>query len=699
MLTAAEKRNVASSSGQSQGFTIKAGAKAFQILRDSLYSRKEEAICRETFTNAYDAHLMVGKEDQPFEVTFPTLFDSTFRVRDFGPGMDHDFMVGDYTVAFHSTKDQTNSQVGGFGLGRMSAFSYTDTYSVTVWQNGKQRFYSLLIGEEGVPECHFLGEQASDQPDGTEVSFPIKRSDIETFASAMRKVVLGFDVPPKVLNQENPWYDLKPDIDKGWYRVYKDKRQSIYGNKANVFVDQHYAKMGCVLYPISNVRVDIELNTYDVLIIDFPIGSLAVSASREELSYGDKEPTRKTITEFVDRLNKEFKDDIKSTIESADTYQEAQQLANKFSRLVPRATWGGQVVEDTYLLDDKIGVAFEYKYHIGDRQKRMFRGSDEVHSHRLEKGKRLRTLGIDTVFLIDTDQRIVRMPDRMTNYYNSKNTTYYDKSIAYIKFDSTDKDQMASIQDLMFKFPAFDYVDVSALPDPGPKPKGTTGPIKVKRVKLHRKPYTYQDSYLEDINLSNAEFKAGGVYVRTKSSESEEEVVVADRTRHLFLSDIDTYWPAYARETKTSQEFAIAVPKTIQKRFLEAPQWKSIEEAWTPWLNTNIKAMELRAILINLDTGNKATLKRLSFVEELKKICDLVSKATDPAYGSKEALVIGTLFYHKLRHRVTKVNMSIDRRIKAVYSSYPLLKFYNQEGRQDFIDYYNLMKEKKHEQV
>lgn len=42
----------------------------------------------------------------------PSVWEPTFRVRDFGPGMPHEFMMGKYTVAFHSEKDDTNNQVG-----------------------------------------------------------------------------------------------------------------------------------------------------------------------------------------------------------------------------------------------------------------------------------------------------------------------------------------------------------------------------------------------------------------------------------------------------------------------------------------------------------------------------------------------------------------------------------------------------------
>lgn len=697
MLTASEKRHVSSSSGGSQGFTIKAGAKAFQILRDSLYSRKEEAICRETFTNAYDAHLMVGKGDVPFDVTFPSVFDSTFRVRDYGPGMDHDFMLGDYTVAFHSTKDQTNSQVGGFGLGRMSAFSYTDTYSVTVWQKGKKRFYSLLIGEDGVPECHFLGEQDSDEPSGTEVSFPIKRHDVKAFAEAMRRVSIGFDVKPNAGSHGNPWWDVEPTFNKGWYRVYKGER-SHYSNSGPLS-DQYYAKMGCVLYPMNmpiGVRPDIGLNSSDVLVVDFPIGSLAVSASREELSYGDKEPTNATIRDYISRLNTEFKQDILNQIAASGSYQEALKLYYEFHIILPQAHWCGQELDTTYRFHGRLPVALEHHYNWSNRSKRMFRSDDEVLGNFKTGDRRVAPLDIALVYILDQSEKIVRAKDRMTEHFNS--LKLFGGAILYVKFDPTNKDHQDSLQDFMSKFPDVTYVNVADLPDPGPAVKGSSGPIKVKKLKQHKHPFYFRTEYLTDIDLSDAEFKAGGIYVRTLRSESEESVSFLGRTKTLCLENIDSLWGHYMSSKNVTQEYPIAVPKTIQKRFDEAPQWRTLSDAWQEWFAEVLNQACFKHVVKELDFDTKQKVAYMGFVEELSKLSDLLNKAKSKSITKRDQF-LGSMLYSTLLPRVNRLDRMLEGKLKAVYTKYPLLKHYQEESREDFEDYYNLMKEKKHERV
>ena len=85
-------------------FTIKASAKAFQILSSNLYSNPLGSMIRELSTNAYDAHIMVGKKDEPFKIKLPNALDPTFKIRDFGPGLSEKDIYSVYTTFFESTK-------------------------------------------------------------------------------------------------------------------------------------------------------------------------------------------------------------------------------------------------------------------------------------------------------------------------------------------------------------------------------------------------------------------------------------------------------------------------------------------------------------------------------------------------------------------------------------------------------------------
>ena len=129
---------------ETASFQIAASGKAFKGLIDGLYSRKIEAAIRELSTNALDAHVAAGN-GEPFEIHLPTHFEPTFYIRDYGTGMSHDLVMRRYRTMFDSTKDglnetdadtDPNSQVGMLGLGSKSFFAYTDTCTLTIWQDG-----------------------------------------------------------------------------------------------------------------------------------------------------------------------------------------------------------------------------------------------------------------------------------------------------------------------------------------------------------------------------------------------------------------------------------------------------------------------------------------------------------------------------------------------------------------------------------
>ena len=203
------KNNVAlkvveNNSLSSKDFTIQASGKMFHMVISGLYSNKPQSITREIWSNAFDAHAMVGKEDVPFEVTFPTTLNPTFSCRDYGPGIAHENMEGFYTVLGHSTKENTNKAVGKWGVGRMSPMSYTDTVSVVSRHKGMITFYSIQLGPDGSPCLHVLAPpMPTTEESGLEVSFPVKREDINSFQQAAKVVSYGFDVKPRIKNSKD----------------------------------------------------------------------------------------------------------------------------------------------------------------------------------------------------------------------------------------------------------------------------------------------------------------------------------------------------------------------------------------------------------------------------------------------------------------------------------------------------------------
>jgi HSP90 family molecular chaperone len=149
--------------------TIKATPKIFSFFADQTYSNKPVAITRELVANAIDAHTAAGVSDVPIEVWLPTDFDPTYRVRDQGIGMSHDFIMGPFMAYTDgSTKDNANDQIGGFGIGSKSPFAYTDQFTLRSVHQGTVSIYSMFIDEDGIPSVGLLGQKQTNEANGVE---------------------------------------------------------------------------------------------------------------------------------------------------------------------------------------------------------------------------------------------------------------------------------------------------------------------------------------------------------------------------------------------------------------------------------------------------------------------------------------------------------------------------------------------------
>ncbi|MGQ7794484.1 hypothetical protein ACUN0C_18930, partial [Faunimonas sp. B44] len=311
-------------------FKFEMNAMAFRSVIDGIYADKIRAPVREYCTNAFDAHRMAGKGDKPFDVQLPSRFEPIFRVRDYGVGLNHDEVMNLYSTMFASSKRETNDAVGMIGLGSKSAFAYTSSFTVTCWDGRERRTYSAFLGDEGVPQMALLDRQASIEPKGVEISFPVKADDVAAFHTAAKRVFLGFDLKPNVLNETFRMDDGQIQYQGTGWRMY-----------GPTIISQLHARQGCVIYPIDGYSIG-EPNHHLLrhpIVIDFPIGELSVATSREQLGYDAD-----TIANIKKRLAvvaKELAAECQKEIDACSTFLEACILAenNRGYYSDKRALW------------------------------------------------------------------------------------------------------------------------------------------------------------------------------------------------------------------------------------------------------------------------------------------------------------------------------------------------------------------------
>lgn len=311
-------------------FSIAVNGKMFNVLIDGLYTNKIESIVREACANARDGHLKRGNLDTAFLVHAPSTLEPWFSVRDYGCSMDHEMVMTLYTTLGWSSKEDSDTMVGCFGLGSKAPFAYAETFSVTTFLDGRKRIYVCYMDDDDQPKIILSDEMETDEETGVEVSIPVKEADFRSFKSAIRRVVLGYETPFTC-----PGVDL-PKID------YVSRSETFdvvarggtnYGYLIpDVLPLGPYARIGVVLYPIDHNNEtfraaleerDVELRkfisnqTTGDLIINIPISVAAVTPSREFLSY--TKAMIDTIVDVYEQMFKRLKKEVEDLYEGCST--------------------------------------------------------------------------------------------------------------------------------------------------------------------------------------------------------------------------------------------------------------------------------------------------------------------------------------------------------------------------------------------
>ena len=279
-------------------FTIKASPIAFEILSAKLYSNPILAIVRELLTNAYDSQKAAGNEDTPIDVHIPTYMDKTFSIRDYGTGLSKEDTLTLYTTFFSSTKADTNDFTGCFGLGSKTPFAYTSTFTVTSYFNGI-KYNFLVTKKDGYPSIILINEEKTEEPNGLQVSLSVLDTDRSRFTDELLKYIKY--IPEIKINCNSGYKKEQPIWIKDNLTVYKTKNNAcdyIYKDRKfdSMIGECVFIKQGQNVYPLLNDKL-YDKYTYGAinsvaasghnLIVEVPIGSVAITPNRETLLFNE----------------------------------------------------------------------------------------------------------------------------------------------------------------------------------------------------------------------------------------------------------------------------------------------------------------------------------------------------------------------------------------------------------------------------
>jgi len=312
--------------GEDSGFSIDVNAKMFRVLSDTMYQDKVGSMVRELSCNAMDAHIMAGKDSVPFTIHVPDSLEPWFSVKDEGTGLSDQDLRTMYTTYGRSTKDSNNDVVGAFGLGSKTPFAYTDQFTVTSVHDGMKRIYVAVMNDAGLPVLKLQGEAETSEHPGLEINVSVRDTDYRAFHTAITNQLQFFAVKPVLVNNRHQvaFPNLTDHVS-----ITKDGI-TIYNGDYNAAIDGIWIVQGGVGYSLNADRLgNMTEAAKDFTraierkgaILEFNIGDIEVTASREGISYTDTVKAR-----IVKRLT-----DAANTI-AGDALAEIQKLDTVWER-------------------------------------------------------------------------------------------------------------------------------------------------------------------------------------------------------------------------------------------------------------------------------------------------------------------------------------------------------------------------------
>lgn len=240
-------------------FSIKDSPIAYKLLSDNLYKYPLKSMIRELLCNAFDSQYRAGMPYTPIKVFCGCVTHPILMIRDYGTGMSEKEIKKVYTSYFTSTKNKTNKEMGGYGLGSKSPLAYTHTqFLITSYYNGIKSSYIVYLNDKGVPCLNKIESPTpTDEQNGLEVSVPISIDDVEIIkylitelvcVSKMRVNFVDSSFNTELIECVDRAYILNTE---SFFYVDRHPACPMYNNLGEEVTDYIYFMVGEVMYNIE----------------------------------------------------------------------------------------------------------------------------------------------------------------------------------------------------------------------------------------------------------------------------------------------------------------------------------------------------------------------------------------------------------------------------------------------------------------
>ena len=140
----------------------------FSVIVGQMYQEPLNSCIREITSNALDASMAYGSSSIDLSYNSST---QVLSIRDYGSGMSPEFMKNQYSKVFSSDKRNDSTQIGSYGIGRLSVLAYRSYFFLTTIYGEKQYNYKVYLDNK-IPTHVLLESFPTKEAHGTEVKIP-----------------------------------------------------------------------------------------------------------------------------------------------------------------------------------------------------------------------------------------------------------------------------------------------------------------------------------------------------------------------------------------------------------------------------------------------------------------------------------------------------------------------------------------------
>lgn len=704
---------------------------AYEILSSRIYTRPIDAIVREISCNAYDAHVVAGNKETPFDVHLPNALAPYFSVKDYGTGLSPEQVGNLYTVYFRSDKTKSNNVIGCYGLGCKTPYSYSNVFEVIARYNGKRYMYSMFKNESGIPQHSLLGVFDTDEPNGVEVKVPVQLKDFHQFYEAAQNQLKYFDVPPKVSGSTYTPYKFPVSSFRGPNWVF-----ALDGYGHTVTVVQGYVGYSFNFDQISDRfpdEYDFFINNIRQTTLFMDIGTFDTAVSREEVQYTER--TKTAVYNAFKVAFDQFAETLKKELTTAATIPGTEwQRAAAVRKYAMRFGWHGSKQFLAFYKDDPIVGKYvdEFKINLGS-------AVDLFHYSRHGRTNKFRASPVvqQNLSLIPNESTIIfvvdqkrRAKDRIVTYLESKgissSTDVYsivhkDLEAADVKLSYSQKDDIAEVLATLGEPEA---IYVSTLPLP-PKTASTYSyGVKVNvfdgiNYRAYGQTARWEeikgdalDEILGEDKLYVLTEKRINIITPSDIRSVDKEAKAIERLIEQGVGLINVY-----NNTSYKHKDVVFVPTTY-KRVLKGTEWVNLFDALKTAaakahkdvvayqkFESIVDKASIKTSDVSCDTVYKALWRELDtdsvFLETIEKLREL-KKSSDAARRMSGLVELMNLlgvrkpFTKEEKEEIEETSFILERLVEM----YPLLKYFPFYGMintigtgkfRDLVDYINLI--------